>query len=310
MRQAGHRMAESLQHYAGALLARLLDEESVVEISLNENGAVFVKRFGQAPEPAGQITPNEAITFLRWCATQNSLFLRDDNPFLSTVVPGTAHRIEGVVPPVALAPIFSIRRHREDIPALASFGLDPQVIEDLTTLMLTKRSIVVAGGTGTGKTTFASALLARLAEVAPQERVVILEDTRELISRFENTVRLLSTPDYSLDRLLVSTLRLAPDRIMLGEVRTGAVALTLLKAWNTGHPGGLTTIHANSAEDAMIRLNVLMSEVVQNPQTHLLQSSIGAVIYLERKAQRPQAHSIATPTPNGKMETRDVTKLH
>lgn len=301
-------MAEDLEHYAGTLLTRLLRQENVVEISLNENGAVFVKCFGQAPEPAGQIGPEEATAFLRWCASKNTLFLRDDDPFLSTVVPGTAHRIEGVVPPVALAPIFSIRRHREDIPSLASFGLKPKMIEDLTKLMLERKSIVVAGGTGTGKTTFLAALMAHLASKSPQERVVILEDTRELISRFSNTVRLLANAEHSLDRLLVSTLRLAPDRIILGELRTGAVALTLLKAWNTGHPGGFTTIHANSAQEAISRINTLLSEVVQNPQGHLIMNSLGAVVYLERRNQKPWIHSIGHPTPNGEMETKNAKK--
>lgn len=302
-------MSAELLKYAGSHLTALLSEEDVVEISLNDDGSVFAKRFGQPPVFAFRIGASDALAFLRWCATQNALFLRDDNPFLSTVVPTTAHRIEAVVPPVALAPIFSIRRHRETIPSLESFGLTHEQIEDFVTLMLTRQNIVIAGGTGTGKTTFASALLARLARERPDERMVFLEDTRELVSHFQNTVRLLATPTNSLDRLLVSTLRLAPDRIILGELRTGAVALTLLKAWNTGHPGGLTTIHANSADEAFMRINVLLSEVTQNPQVQLITSTVGAVIYLERTNQKPQVKSIARPTPTG-METKDVQKLH
>ena len=125
-------------------------------------------------------------------------------------------------------------------------------------------NIVICGGTGSGKTTLANAVIAEIVSEAPQDRMVILEDTAEIRCTAENAVALHTSDAVDMARLLKSTMRLRPDRIIVREVRDGA-ALTLLKAWNTGHPGGVTTIHSNSTLSALRRLEQLTAEVSQQP---------------------------------------------
>ena len=152
--------------------------------------------------------------------------------------------------------------------------------------------MVVCGATGSGKTSFANACLRVIACVRPRERVVIIEDTPELRSELLNTVSLRTSDTVDQQRLLVSTLRLAPDRIIVGECRDGAAALTMLRAWNTGHRGGITTLHANAAGEVVSRLDMLCSEVAATSQEKLIRSTIDVVVYLERGAGRPVVREI------------------
>ena len=154
------------------------------------------------------------------------------------------------------------------------------------------RNIVIAGATGSGKTAFANACLGELARQMPDARTVIIEDTPELRAPLPNTVRLRTSETVDQHRLLVSTLRLAPDRIVLGECRDGAAALTLLKAWNTGHRGGMTTLHANGAEEVAARLDMLCSEVAATSQLKLIRATLDVVVFLERGAGRPVVREI------------------
>ena len=270
----------------------LLNDADVVEISVNSSGKVFVTRFGTRPEYHGDFDPVDATIFTRWCAAGLDLSLNEENPIVSGRLPGTRHRIEIVVPPVTEAPSFSIRRHSEVIRPLTSFGLTDAAIDVLRRAVVDRANIIVSGGTGCGKTTFQSALLAELHRELPDTRLVILEDTRELQTRFANVEALLASPTMSLDRLLVTTLRLAPDRIVVGEVRTGAVALTLLKAWNTGHRGGLSTIHANSALEVFARIDALIAEVSLNTQSKLVAETVDMVVQLGRETGRPAVKEI------------------
>jgi type IV secretion system protein VirB11 len=142
-------------------------------------------------------------------------------------------------------------------------------------------NIVVSGGTGSGKTTLANAVIAEIVETAPDDRLVILEDTAEIQCVAENAVALHTSNSVDMARLLKSTMRLRPDRIIVGEVRDGA-ALTLLKAWNTGHPGGVTTIHSNSATSALQRLEQLTAEVSQQPMQSVIGDAVDLIVSIER----------------------------
>jgi type IV secretion system protein VirB11 len=142
-------------------------------------------------------------------------------------------------------------------------------------------NIVISGGTGSGKTTLANAVIAEIVESAPEDRLLILEDTAEIQCAAENAVALHTSDSVDMARLLKSTMRLRPDRIIVGEVRDGA-ALTLLKAWNTGHPGGVTTIHSNTAMSALRRLEQLTAEVSQQPMREVIGEAVDLVISIER----------------------------
>ncbi len=145
-----------------------------------------------------------------------------------------------------------------------------------------RRNIVVAGGTGSGKTTLLNALLAERA--FSDARVIILEDTAELQCASANVVQLLTKrtdPPVTMRDLVQTTLRLRPDRVVVGEVRDGA-ALEVLKAWNTGHPGGLLTLHANSAADALTRLEDLCLENIAASPKRLIASAVDLVVFITR----------------------------
>jgi type IV secretion system protein VirB11 len=191
-------------------------------------------------------------------------------------LPETGERFEGLLPPVVAAPAFAIRK-----PAVAVFTLDDYVAagimragqaETMRTAVADRRNILVAGGTSTDKTTLTNALLAEVAKTA--DRVVLIEDTRELQCKAPNLVALRTKDGVaSLSDLVRSSLRLRPDRIPIGKVR-GAEALDLLKAWGTGHPGGVGTIHAGSALGALRRMEQLIQEAVVTVPRALIAETI------------------------------------
>lgn len=282
---------------------KYLEEPDVVEMSLNPDGAVFVERFGLGSECVGMIKAADAERFIRFCAAQNNLSLTFEHPILSTRVPGTLHRIEAVIPPVVQASSFSIRRHGAGVVPLETFVGDPELEALIRGSIKARDNIVVAGATASGKTTFLNSCLDTMAEQSPDARLLLLEDTQELQSQNANTLSLLASPHVSLDQLLVSSLRLAPDRIIVGEVRTGAVLMTLLKSWNTGHPGGLTTIHANGAADVIDRFRMLASEVAVSDQRDFIGRAVDVILFLERDIGAPLVRQMIRLTNTAKLET-------
>jgi type IV secretion system protein TrbB len=216
-------------------------------------------------------------------------------------LPETGERFEGLLPPVVAAPAFAIRK-----PAVAVFTLDDYVAagimtseqaEALRSSVAERRNILVAGGTSTGKTTLTNALLAEVAKTA--DRVVLIEDTRELQCKAPNLVAL-RTKDgvVSLSDLVRSSLRLRPDRIPVGEVR-GAEALDLLKAWGTGHPGGIGTIHAGTALGALRRLEQLIQEAVITVPRALIAETINIVAVLAGRGADRRLTELARVTGLG-----------
>ncbi|MDE2912715.1 MAG: ATPase, T2SS/T4P/T4SS family [Paracoccaceae bacterium] len=288
-------------------VAVYLEDPDVIEISLNPDGNLFVERFGFKPVKARKWDANSAESLIRWCASTGNRIIDKTSPIVSVMIPGQAHRIEALLPPVVGAPVFSIRRHTEAPVGLNDFdweiggprgsngsGSGIAVVERA---LGRRRNVVIAGSTGSGKTAFANACLGVLARACPAERLVVIEDTPELRPALSNTVPLRTTETVDLHRLLVSALRLAPDRIVVGECRDGAAALTLLRAWNTGHRGGITTLHANGAGEVVARLDMLCSEVAVTSQERLIRATVDIVIYLERGAGRPSVREILEIKP-------------
>ena len=216
-------------------------------------------------------------------------------------MPETGERFEGLLPPVVAAPAFAIRK-----PAVAVFTLDdyaaagimtPAQAAVLSRAVAERRNILVAGGTSTGKTTLTNALLAEVAKTA--DRVVLIEDTRELQCQAPNLVAL-RTKDgvVSLSDLVRSSLRLRPDRIPIGEVR-GAEALDLLKAWGTGHPGGIGTIHAGTGIGALRRLEQLIQEAVITVPRALIAETINVVAVLTGRGSERRLSELVQVTGLG-----------
>ena len=269
----------------GPSITTILLAADTIEVIVNPDGRVWAERVGRGREFAGfRLEPTETERAIRLIATLTGAEVTRDRPIVSAELPPRGERFEGLLPPVVRAPCFAIRKPASQIISLDDY-VASGVINDAQRLELKRAitdhaNIIVAGGTGSGKTTLANALLAEIA--ALDERVVILEDTRELQCAAEDVVALRTQPgSVTLSDLVRSTLRLRPDRIVVGEVR-GPEALDLLKAWNTGHPGGIATLHANSARAALARLEQLAMEASTSPPTALIAEAVDLVVFIER----------------------------
>jgi P-type conjugative transfer ATPase TrbB len=211
-----------------------------------------------------------------------------EQPIISGELPIGGHRFEGLLPPVVAKPAFTIRRRASRLIPLDEY-VRSCVMTDwqastIRSAISSKLNIIISGGTGSGKTTLANAVIEEIVKSAPEDRLVILEDTAEIQCAAENAVLLHTSDTVDMARLLKSTMRLRPDRIVVGEVRDGA-ALTLLKAWNTGHPGGVATIHSNTAMSALRRLEQLTAEASQQPMQEVIGEAVDLIISIERTAR-------------------------
>ncbi len=285
------RHTESLYHALGTKIAAALDEPDVVEVMANPDGQVWVDRAGVGREPIGTIESAAAETVIRLLASFMGESVNGDQPAISGVLPRSGEGFQGVLPPLAERPMFSIRKRAQILHTLDDYVAKGILSEPGATMIreaaIARTNILVAGGTGSGKTTLVNALLAE--DAFRKDRVVILEDTRELQCAAQDKVELLTKntePRVTMTDLLKMTLRLRPDRIIVGEVRDGA-ALAMLKAWNTGHPGGVATLHANSPVDALRRAEELMGEVSQRIPRRSIAAAIGLIVFIERIAQPP-----------------------
>ncbi len=277
------RGARMLRTALGPKISAYLEDPTIVEVMLNPDGRLWIDRLSGGLEDTGcRITPADAERIVRLVAHHVGVEIHAGSPRVSAELPEGGERFEGLMPPVAAAPCFAIRR-----PADAVFTLDDYVeagimsgaqAELMRASVLERMNILVAGGTSTGKTTLVNALLAEVAKTG--DRVVLIEDTRELQCTAPNLVAL-RTKDgaASLSDLVRSALRLRPDRIPIGEVR-GAEALDLLKAWGTGHPGGIGTLHAGSAVGALRRLEQLIQEAVVTVPRALIAETIDLIAVL------------------------------
>lgn len=283
----------------GPGIASWLDEAAVVEVMLNPDGRLWVDRLGSGLSDTGErLTAADGERIVRLVAHHVGAEVHAASPRVSAELPGTGERFEGLLPPVVAAPCFAIRK-----PAVAVFTLDDYVAAGimpadaaaaLAGAVVARDNILIAGGTSTGKTTLTNALLAEVAKTS--DRVVLIEDTRELQCLTPNLVALRTKDGVaSLSDLVRSSLRLRPDRIPIGEVR-GAEALDLLKAWGTGHPGGIGTIHAGSAIGALRRLEQLIQEAVVTVPRALIAETIGVVAVLAGRGTDRRLSELARVT--------------
>ena len=267
----------------GPAIAAFLEDPSIVEVMLNPDGRLWIDRLSSGLADTGErLSAADGERIVRLVAHHVGAEVHAGAPRVSAELPETGERFEGLLPPIVAAPAFAIRK-----PAVAVFTLENYVAAGIMSAaqaaalrqaVAERRNILVAGGTSTGKTTLTNALLAEVAKTS--DRVVLIEDTRELQCQAPNLVAL-RTKDgvVSLSDLVRSSLRLRPDRIPIGEVR-GAEALDLLKAWGTGHPGGVGTIHAGTGIGALRRLEQLIQEAVVTVPRALIAETIDLVAVL------------------------------
>ncbi|RUM95288.1 P-type conjugative transfer ATPase TrbB [Pseudaminobacter arsenicus] len=280
-----HRLVRKLQDALGETICLALEDTSVVEIMLNPDGRLFVERLGQGIDSMGELQPGAAEIIIGSVAHALQTEADEDQPIISGELPIGGHRFEGLLPPVVAGPSFTIRKRASRLIPLDDYVHSSIMRAEQATLIRNaidaRLNIVISGGTGSGKTTLANAVIAEMVRTSPEHRLVILEDTAEIQCAAENAVQLHTADTVDMARLLKSTMRLRPDRIIVGEVRDGA-ALTMLKAWNTGHPGGITTIHANNAFSALRRLEQLTAEASQQPMHDVIGEAVDLVVSIER----------------------------
>lgn len=284
------RKIAALRQAMGPAINDALVEKSVVEVMVNPDGRIWVDRIGEGRRDTGQrLPPADAERILRLLADHVGEVVNREHPRISATLPETGERFQGAIAPIVANPTFAIRKRPEVVFTLAEYvemGIMTeamaQVLRDAAS---GRQNMLIAGGTGSGKTTLANAILAEPAFSA--DRMVLIEDTAELQCSAPDRIEMLTKriePAITMTDLVRDTLRLRPDRIVIGEVRDGS-ALDLLKAWNTGHPGGLATIHANSAAEALTRLEDLIGEVTQRVPRRAIAQAINVVVFIERTAK-------------------------
>jgi P-type conjugative transfer ATPase TrbB len=280
------RSTRMLRTALGPDIGGYLEDPDIVEVMLNPDGRLWIDRLSAGLEDTGRRIPMaDGERIVRLVAHHVGAEAHAGSPRVSAELPETGERFEGLLPPVVTAPAFAIRK-----PAVAVFTLDDYVASGimntaqaatLRTAVAERWNVLVAGGTSTGKTTLVNALLQEV--VATDDRVVLIEDTRELQCAAPNLVA--KDGVASPTDLVRSSLRLRPDRIPIGEVR-GREALDLLKAWGAGHPGGIGTIHASTAIGALRRLEQFVQEAVVTVSRPLIAETIDLIAVLAGRGAR------------------------
>ena len=290
----------------GPTIAAALADAEVIEIMINPDGRLWLDRLGRGRGDTGfRYEPAQVERIIRLVASHARTEAHAASPIVSAELPphgeGAGERFEGVLPPVATAPCFSIRKPAAKIHSLLDYVKDgimsAATAQTLAMAVAERQNILVVGGTSSGKTTLANALLAEMGD--RDERVILIEDTRELQCAAADVVALRTRAVgasgagmVTMADLVRSTLRLRPDRIIVGEVR-GREALDMLKAWNTGHPGGIATIHANSALAALYRLEQLIQEAVVTVPRRLIAEAIDLIVFIAGRGLARRIETVA-----------------
>jgi len=302
------RLEVKLRRELGEQVLRLLDDNLTEDILLNPDGSLWVKRMGYGFSRIGEMPAAQAASALGTIAAWRGTVLNHEHPILETELPIDGSRFEGIVSPVARHPIFAIRLRPRRIFSLNDYesdgiltdGADPlnqlrrrddflDAVRGLKhgdvirAAVRARKNILVVGSTGSGKTTLVNAILDSLAHLTPHDRVISIEDTTELQCSVKNYLDLRAVGGVTMLDCLRACMRLKPTRIVVGEVR-GAEAHTLLKAWNTGHPGGAATVHANDALSGLIRLESLVAEATSAPQQSLIAEAVDLVVFVDEES--------------------------
>jgi P-type conjugative transfer ATPase trbB len=281
------RLHSKITRELGREVMTALQDDTVIEVMLNTDGRLWCDRLGEGMSCIGEMSMPNALALLGTIADGLGTVITKQSPILEGELPLDGSRFEGLIPPVVARPTFTIRKK-----ALLIYTLDDYVQQGIMNAkqkaqvqeaITARRNILVVGGTGSGKTTLTNAIIAEMVALTPEDRLVIMEDTAEIQCKADNAVILRTSIDISMQQLLRATMRLRPDRIIVGEVR-GAEALALLKSWNTGHPGGIATLHANSADSGLVRLEQLIAESgIQADMKALIDEAVDLVIFIEKQ---------------------------
>lgn len=308
------RAITKLERDLGPLLLNALKDPKTVEVTLNPDGQLWQECLGEKMKPIGFVPAARAEAIVKTVAGYHGKEVTYKRPLLEGELPiGGGARFAGQLPPVVQAPTFAIRKKAVAIFTLNQYvetGVMRQAQKDVIVDAVKRhRNILVIGGTGTGKTTLVNAIINEMVVNDPSERIVIIEDTGEIQCAAKNAVPYNTSLDVSMTMLLKTTLRMRPDRILVGEVR-GPEALDLLMAWNTGHEGGAATLHANNAHAGLSRLAMLISMHPDSPKPiePLIGEAVHVIVHIARTPEGRRIQSILEVQgyENGAYKTRSL----
>ena len=280
--------------YTTSLLSDImpfLEREDVTEIMLNGDGKIRLDTWNGTQITDVRINQEKAEIILKTLSNFNN---KAKTNIVSGILP-TGDRFEGITGKAAHnKTIFAIRKKATRILTLDEYvGMNfitEREKEYITQNVLGEKNILIVGGTSSGKTTFANACLNVLKDSG--DRIIILEDTPELQCSADDTVKLQTTETEQMIELLQSTMRLNPTRIIVGELRKGIDTLELLKAWNSGHSGGMSTIHANDCLGGLLKLEQYLDEEIETDMSLLIANSVNIIINIIRGKDRRYVREI------------------
>ena len=279
------RLDHKLKRELGTHIIEALENPDVLEICVNSDGQIWLEEKGRRLYQTGDsVKPEGLLAAIGTIAAMLGTEVNEATPILEGRLPLDGSRVEGAIPPASPeGPSISIRKHASTLIPLSQYETEGRITaataDFLRGALRDAKNIVVSGGTSSGKTTFTNALIAELLALAPQDRLIVIEDTAELQCATPNKQSFVTTENVSMRKLIKTAMRYRPDRILIGEVR-GGEALDLLRSWNTGHPGGITTLHANNAAAALLRIEQLISEVSVTPMSALIAEAVDVVVHM------------------------------
>lgn len=303
------RLDEKVKREFGDVVMRALADDRTEDVVLNPNGRLWVNHQMAGWKEVGELSVTQALSAMGTVAAQHDLTINRERPILETELPVDGSRFEAIVPPVSTRPVFAIRLRPRRIFTIEDYeeaGIltdqndrrnrareRAQFFDGLSGLshgqilrraIAERKNILIVGSTGSGKTTLVNACLDLIARTCPNDRVVSIEDTMELQCPVANYVDLRAVGNVSMLDCLRACMRLKPKRIVVGEVR-GAEAHVMLKAWNTGHPGGVATVHANDAVSGLVRMESLVAEATSAPQQSLIAEAVDLVVFIDEDSE-------------------------
>lgn len=301
LNEAEIRTRKTLINAMGSSILEYLADTNVLELAVNTDQRLWIDTFDRGWVDTGhKVLPSIAKQIIYGVAAMADTVIDVENkPYLEAEMkPWEPYwskcRFQAELPDIVDVPIFNIRKHARTVFTLDDYVRQGTMTERQREVILqgiqNNENIIAAGGTSSGKTTLLNAILDKVSDTG--DRLVIIEDTPELQCNAPNHVRLKTQKPYiDMNELLRMSLRLSPRRIVVGEVR-GKEALTLLKAWNTGHDGGCATLHSDSALESLYRLEQMISEISVSPQQRTIGQAVGMVIYIKKDGVKRKVSEI------------------